>query len=160
MKSGTPIAWGNDDHIEHWDHPTPSPGNTCLAGTEHLHTYGPNYTLGGLLGLSDALRLCRIRLAESLGVDTEAIAYVHTGWRSGASDGFSYTLPTQYGPAMITYGRNRLWTYCPTAHPVRSWWFMDCKCAVELPRAPAGLVIQAAVDLVRRHNRDAAPTAA
>lgn len=151
MRLVTDTLWADtSDHVEHWDHPKPAPGVPCLAGTEHLLTFGPNYTLGGLFGLSSALRLSRARLAELLGIETEDIAYVHTGVGAGTTDGFSFTLPEQYGSAMVSYGRNRLWTYCPTAHRVRSWWFMDCQCAVELPRGPVAGVMQTAADLIRR----------
>lgn len=150
MKTFQATLYDDTDHVEHWDHPKPLPGQPCAAGTEHLHTFTDRYTLGGLLGISSAQRLCRARLAELLGLETEDIDYLWLGVGRGSLDGFSFTLPERYGSAMITYGPNRLWTYCPKAHPFRSWWFMDCKCAVELPQGPAAAVMLTAADMIRK----------
>ena len=141
------------DHVEHWGHPKPASGQPCAAGTVHLNTFGPNYTLGGLLGIANSQRLSRARLAALLDLAVEDVALVHLGGpgRSG-SVGFVFTLGagSRYGFARVTYDPKRLWTICRTEHPIPTWFAGGCACAAELPRGPVAAVMQTAADVIRR----------
>jgi hypothetical protein len=145
--------YDDTDHVEHWDHPKPAPGKTCAAGTVHLHTSRLDYSLGGLFGVANSMRLSRQRLAELLGLTVEDIAYVSLGG-PGRSDsvGFAFTLAadSRYGFARVAYDPKRLWTLCRVEHPVPTWWHKGCVCAVELPRGPVATAMQTAADMIRR----------